>query len=115
MGQIIRIEDAGKFGIIKDIKPHRLPLEAWSDGNHMRFLEGKAEKFSGWTATIAATTFAPYALFHIKASQTNYWVYVGLTDVRAFDDSLNEAEITRVAGDYTGGIIDRWGACVFND
>src|SRR3990167_10196819 len=115
MGQIIRLEDIGKYGIIKDVKPHRLPLEAWSAGNNVRFFEGKAKKISGWESVIAGTTIKPYGLFHMKVSQTNYWVYAGLTDVRAFNDILTEAEITRVSGDYTGSIQNRWVACEFSD
>lgn len=107
------VKDPSKYGILKDLQPHDLPHGAWSDGANVEFEFREIVKAIGFTVVKSSTAIAPHQLFLVNYQQTTFWVYCGLTDVRAFDD-VTETEITNVGGDYAGADFNRWNGGVFN-
>lgn len=96
----IKIHDAGKFGIIKDRLAHTLPLEAWSDGANVRFLENGVQRMTGhspvWTPTVD-----PWALFPlVNQAEQQFWVYPGEDAVYVVDQDGVHTDLSGTSAPY---------------
>lgn len=101
-------------GLIRDLEPYALPPSEFSDISNMRWADGKFEKFVGMKTVADATPLGdPFALFLHTYQEANFWVYMDTVAAWAFTDTA-EAEITRAAGAYTGGVFNRWNHCALN-
>jgi hypothetical protein len=107
---IVKIPDVGR-GVNYDLSPDELLVGAWSDVQNMRFSNGYAQKFKGLRQVFADTTVPAYHLAHYETPTAKYWIHAGTARVFA-DDGTTRTEITPAAP-FTGGIDDRWSACVF--
>lgn len=105
----VPVRNVGSIGIVNDIPSSELPLEAWSDGKNVRMMRNAVWKSFGNTPLWGTPSGIPSGgLFPIVGDgTTQFYVYPGTTDVWA-TDGTNHAEITRVSGDYTGTLVDRW-------
>lgn len=109
---IINIENVGRYGIIKDIRPRALPPEAWSDGRNVVFRDGYAEKARGQSTVVDPVPFAPYNLFSVASlGEDLFWVACGLTSVQA-SSGESWTDISKVGGysaieaiKWTGGTL----------
>lgn len=114
---IVAIENIGDVGIVNDTPPHELPPEAWSAGQNMRFLNGKAQKIMGETSVFGTPTIAPHWLLPWQAQTNYYWIYAGVDKVYYTEGSVhtNITRYTTTPGDddystgsrplWTGGIL----------
>lgn len=102
---IVKVSNAGQVGIVADLPPHELPINAWSNGLNVRFKDGCAERYKGQTQVFADTTASPYYLAPYQANGKRYWVHAGLASVHA-DDGTTRANITGTAP--TGTANDYW-------
>ena len=113
---MIPVNNVGELGVITDVKPHELPLNAWSSALNMRFRDGYAEKFFG-DATLTPGTVAPYFLLPVPLPVDYYWLYAGLNKVYAFDGSTH-TNITRqtlgVDVDYAATELLNWTGGLLN-
>lgn len=105
---------AGQLGIIKDVPPEELPPHAWSDGDNVRFEDGKIVRTPGAQQVFGTPSGAPYWLMPVHTPTQVFWVYANLTDLFGTDGSTH-AELTRaVGGDY--GTLERelWNGGMFS-
>lgn len=103
---------AGEIGIIKDIEPHELPPQAWSDGRNIRFHDGKAIRRDGQQAVYGEPMGIPKWLMLSYTSTNVYWIYSDLTKIYATDGATH-ADISRV-GDYTEmDLVNMWNGGMF--
>lgn len=99
----IEVLDASMVGLIRDVKPHLLPPEAWSYLFNSRMREGQVEWMGAKSQVYGTPTQAPYFGAMIRdAAGARFFVYFSLSDAFAVDSSLVHTEITRAAGDYAG-------------
>lgn len=114
MRQRIPIENIGRFGIIKDPQPHTLPLEAWSDGANVRFIEGAAQRMTGhtriWTPEIDPLWLLPV----VNQSEQQFWVYAGTDKVYYVDQDDVHTDISGDAQPYSANFSLGWNGGVFN-
>lgn len=106
----MEVTDLDKYGIIKDMPPHRLPMGAWSDGNNVRMYDGAVEKFLGYRdafSGISPAGTAPYYGISQLSGANVYWVYAGETSVFV-TDGVSHANITRASGPYTSNLRVGW-------
>lgn len=104
-------EKSGSIGLVDDIPGHRLPADAWTTANNIRFNDGYAEKSLGRSLFLTPTV-APYFLLPLQESTVFYWVYFGLTSAYITDgsnDTLAGSGYSATAdyswkGDVFGGI-----------
>ena len=108
----IPVHNVGVGGIIKDIPPHLLPPEAWSDGQNIRFQDNKVLKFTGHKAVFDPPNVAPYWALAAKTALEVFWLYTGLAKAYAVEQDGTHTEITRASGDYTGAAADLWNGTV---
>lgn len=116
------IDDLGKFGIVKDVDPRKLPNGVWTDGNNVRFDGYTVAKSEGLQQTFDPVSVAPYNLFFATtANNTHHFVYTGLAKVYLMDTDTH-TNITRqtvtasvtIDHDYSTVIADNWTGGVLN-
>ena len=105
------ISDLGKVGVIKDVLPHRLPPNAFSDGRNVRFFENSVEKFLGhsnaFSGELESPIVQPYWLTSIRQDTDMYVVYAGENKVYATDGATH-FDMTRTTGDYSMNTSKGW-------
>ena len=109
----IPVHNIGAGGIIKDIPPHLLPPEVWSNGQNVRFQDGKVVKFTGHEAVFDPPSIAPYWALAAQTATDQFWLYAGLAKVFTVEQDGTHTDITRASGDYTGVAADLWDGTVF--
>ena len=111
---LIPLENAGQTGIVQDIQPWQLPINAWSDGNNVRMEHGSVHKCKGYGSVMATCPVAPYHVVYIKDAEGNkYWIACGLTAVHVYDvDAETWTDITRSSGAYTATATEGWSSTV---
>lgn len=110
----IIFENMGRVGIVKDRPPHDLPLEAWSDGNNVRFFEDSVQRMLGhspvWTPVVD-----PWWLLPVQTEAQLWWMYPGAAKVYVVDQAGTHTDITRtVGGDYAPNFQAGWNGGVLN-
>ena len=112
---MIPVFNVGAIGIVSDLPPNEIPLNAWTGGRNVRFIDGAVEKFTGHSEVFATPTWAPYFLIPITTGSTYYWVYAGTTKI-GVTDGVSHADITRAAGgDYTTNLSIGWTGTVIEN
>ena len=108
----ISIFNIGAAGIVRDIPPHLLPPEAWSDGQNVRFKDNKVQKFTGEALIFDPPTVPPYWALAVQGPANVLWLYAGLTKIYTVDAGGTHFNITRQSVgtdvDYTGNAGDKW-------
>jgi len=105
----IPIHDIGSVGIVRDIPPHLLAPEAWSNAQNVRFQDNKVLKFTGHSAVFDPPSVAPHWALAVQTETDAFWLYAGLAKVFTVDQGGTHTDITRAAGgDYTGAAVDKW-------
>lgn len=110
---IVTVADVGKYGVVNDIAPHRLPPEAWSSALNVRFDSGGAEKIGGEAQVLGTVSVDPLFLMHWNFLDTHYWVYASGAKVYRTDGTTNSNITRTTGGDYNGGTDVRWTGGVF--
>jgi hypothetical protein len=113
MGRIV-FANSGRYGIIKDRQSHTLPLEAWSDGNNVRFVENSVQRTTGetrvWTPTID-----PWWLLHTtNAGEQQFWVYAGADKIYVVDQDNVHTDISGASQPYGSNFNLGWNGGVMN-
>ena len=108
---IVKVVNAGQSGVVLDLPPHELPINAWSNGRNVRFRDNCAERFKGQTQIFTDTSVSPYHLAAYQANGKRYWIHAGLNAVFA-DDGVTRTNITGAAP--TGGLGDYWNSGSLN-
>ena len=106
------LADLGKVGIVKDVQPQELPINAWSDGANIRFRDGGVERMKGELQVFTTPSVVPYWLQPYYQGGKRYWVHAGLSAVYT-DDGTTRTNITPSTAP-TGGIDNRWTGGVLN-
>lgn len=111
---MIRMQNAGALGVIRDLSAHELPLGAWTDASNIRFLDGSAYQFYGHTEVFASPNAAPQYVMPVDVAGVRYWVYVTAANAYA----VSAASGTAVHTDITHatprtGVVNQWTACNF--
>lgn len=109
---MIPVNDIGSIGIISDVSPEKLPLQAWSTGQNVRFRENTVRKAKGWSEPIGTPTVVPYWLLPYRTATDSYWVYAGLGKVYVTDGTTH-TDITKTATTYSATADLNWTGLVF--
>lgn len=116
----INLTNLGAGGIVNDLLPWELPLNAFTDGRNVKFNDREVSKAKGHTAVYAGLPIAPAHLFLMRGvGNSQLWVVPGTEKVYAVDDSVGTwTNITRqTAGNdvnYTGSLTNFWNGGALN-
>jgi len=103
---LIRIDNVGQHGIIRDVPDYELPPNAWSDGKNIEASEGKIIKRKGSAITFSSPAVAPYYVYPVEAPWAYYWIYAGLNKVYVVQN-LYHHNITR---ESSPGVLEEYNA-----
>lgn len=108
----IELYNLGSAGIYKDIPPHLLPPEVWTDGQNMRMKDGFAQRSLGYSQVFGTPTVVPGFLLNVPALTSSFWLYASLTKVYGYDAGVH-TEITRSSGgNYAAANYRDWNGCI---
>lgn len=102
----IPIDNLGEHGIIKGVEAYSLPPNAWTDGNNVRFTNGRVIQAGEDQSVFGTTMQAAYALFPFVDGDTPWWIYPGASAVYATNGTTHY-DISRAAG-YSANQVVGW-------
>lgn len=107
----VSIPDLGQYGILPDVAPQDLPINAWSGGKNVVFRDGYVYRVRGEGQFSNTPSVTPYFITPYTTAASRFWVHAGLSKVYA-DDGTTLTDITGTAP--TGTASDRWTGGVVN-
>ncbi len=105
------INGVGKYGLVADVPPREIPLEAWSAVQNMRFHDEVAERVQGMLSVFDTPSIVPHNLLPWKSATTQYGFYGDATTLWRTDGTAS-ANVTRASGPYTASA---WRGDVLNE
>lgn len=103
------VENLAQHGVIKDIKDHLLPPNAWTDARNVRFFDGKVQKMLGSAQALGTPGIAPYWLLHTYTQdKESAWLYPGLAKIYSFASAAHNNITRAVGGDYSANADLLW-------
>ena len=110
----VRVKDAGKLGVSKDLSVHELPLGAWTDAQNIRFLDGYAWQAFGWGQVYGSIPITPQYILPCEVSGQKYAILAGSAKVEAvtivsgvatYYDLTPTSARTGTANNWTGTLL----------
>lgn len=105
-------------GIVSDADPRLLPDNVWSDGQNVRFNEGRVEKSKGQSSVFTTPSVDPYWLLPVRTESVYYWMYPSLTKCYVTDGTTNTnitRQTTGVDVDYSADADIGWNGAVIGN
>lgn len=103
---MIPIENVGAIGVITDVPSHKIPPEAWSTANNIRFVNQVAQKMQGQQVVYGTLGTAPHFLVGWNYTTEYRWLYASPTKIYYTNGAAhtNATRYTTTPGDddYTG-------------
>ena len=98
---LVSFKNLGGKGIITDVAPNELPLDAWSRGVNTRFTPLGVERTLGHKVIGGDALIEPLQAFYTRIGNDVAWSYWGANKAYATDGCVHY-DITRVVGgDYS--------------
>jgi hypothetical protein len=99
-------------GVNKDLPPHELPPDVWSDCRNVRFHDLSAEQVRGWSQIFGTLNNPPQWLLPVPVDPSYYWMYPGASKI-GVTDMTNHYDITPTAG-ITANLDTNWNGGILN-
>lgn len=110
----VSVPRAGVVGVIKDLLPNELPLEAWSDARNVRFLDGAALQFLGHGQVYGTPVAAPQYLLQANVNGARYWLYATAAKQIAVTNTGGSSVHTDIShATARAGTVNAWSGFVF--
>lgn len=106
----INVPMCGSVGVIKDVSQHELPINAWTDAQNVRFLDGSALQFLGHGSVYDTPAITPLHVVPVTVGSTRYWLYAGAQKVYAVTSASGTATHTNLTRQTSGSDADYTGA-----
>lgn len=105
----VNVPNAGSAGVIKDLSQHELPIQAWTDCQNIRFLDGYAYQFYGHGEVYNSPAYTPQHVLPCNVSGNRYWVYACAGKVFAVTNTGGVAVHTDITpGTIRTGVANQW-------
>lgn len=72
---LVKVKNTGQYGLNKDLSKHELPVNAWTDCQNIRFLDGYAYQFLGQSEVYNSPTFIPQHITPCNVGGSRYIIY----------------------------------------
>jgi hypothetical protein len=111
---LVPVKNVGQFGMNKDLSQHELPINAWTDCENVRFLDGYANQFLGYGEVYQSPPAIPQYLLPCNVAGSRYWVYATAANqyavtitggVATHTDITHLTSRTGVANLWTGSLL----------
>jgi len=110
----VTVPNCGSIGVIKDLSEHELPLQAWTNAENVRFLDGYAHQFLGHGQVYNTPTHAPQYIMQVNVVGVRYWLYATATKQFVVTNSggvTTHTDITHATA--RAGVVNQWSGFVF--
>ncbi len=104
---MIPVKNVGQIGVNKDLSEHEMPINAWTDANNIRFIDGTAIQQYGHQAIYDPPTVKPYHVLPITVAGAKYLIYAGSGKIYCVNGSTH-TDLTRGSGGDYSGTINKW-------
>lgn len=106
---LINVAQAGAIGVNKDLSAHELPINAWTDANNIRFLDGMAYQFYGHGEVYNSPAYAPQHVVPCSVSSVRYWIYATAAKTFCVTNTGGVAVHTDIThATPRTGVINKW-------
>jgi len=110
----IEFKMPGAVGVVADIAPAELPLNAWSGAKNVRFQDGAALQFLGHGRVYDNPPAAPQYLLQANVAGARYWLYASASKQFAVSNATGASVHTDIThATARAGAINAWSGCVF--
>ena len=99
---IVRVPNCGAVGVIQDLSQHELPINAWTDSQNIRFLDGYLNQFLGHGSVYGTPSVIPYHVLPVIIGSARYWIYASLTKIYAATITAGSAVHTNLTRQTAG-------------
>ena len=106
---LVKLPNAGKIGLNRDLSAHELPFGAWTDCKNIRFLDGYAFQFLGYGEVYNSPSYEPQHVLPCNVAGGRYWVYLTPTKAYAVTNSggvSTHTDITHLTP--RTGVVNQW-------
>jgi len=103
---IIHFDNLGQYGVVKDVDPYSLPLNAWSDSRNIRFTDNAVVKFTGQETFVTATA-APIFSMPMQVQGEYWWNYESENDIYHTDGTTHYC-VSEATGSASASLDYNW-------
>lgn len=113
MSTIAKVRNLGQYGIISDIDPYDLPLEAFSSGVNVRFRNGRISRAPIFrdVATLTGDTTGPRYTFSANPNSGEDLIFVGYLDGSIYLVSSSSQANYSISSYTPSSADDTWTSC----
>lgn len=106
---IVKVEQVGSIGVVKDLSQHELPQNAWTDAKNIRFLDGYAYQFYGHDEVYNSPSYVPQFVQACNVSGNRYWIYTTAAKTFAVTISAGASVHTDIThATPRSGVVNQW-------
>lgn len=106
---IVKVEQVGSIGVVKDLSQHELPQNAWTDAKNIRFLDGSAYQFYGHDEVYNSPSYVPQFVQACNVSGNRYWIYTTAAKTFAVTISAGASVHTDIThATPRSGVVNQW-------
>lgn len=106
---LVKVQNVGQIGVIKDLSQHELPINAWTDSRNIRFLDGYAYQFYGHGEVYNSPSVVPQFVMPVTISGSRYWIYNSAAKTYAVNYAagvVTHSDITHLTP--RAGVVNQW-------
>ena len=103
---IVKVPNCGSIGIVQDLSVHELPINAWTDANNIRFLDGYVNQTYGHSEVYDSAAVIPYHVLPVIIGSTRYWLYASLAKIYCVTITAGSAVHTNLTRQTAGNDVD---------
>jgi len=103
---IVKVPNCGQLGIIQDLSVHELPINAWTDANNVRFLDGYINQTYGHGEVYDSPSVIPYHVLPIIIGSARYWIYASLEKIYCVTITAGAAVHTNLTRQTAGNDVN---------
>lgn len=111
----VRVQNTGEFGVNKDLSIDQLPINAWTDAQNFRFIDGYATQYPGYSIVYPTPTQVPQYLLPAEVNGQKYWIYPTQNYVYATTISNGAVVNTNLTPvNPRMGVVNKWTGCTLS-
>lgn len=92
---LVRVPEVGKYGVNRDLSTHELPINAWTNANNIRFIDGMAAQTAGYKDLYPSPAVIPYHVMPVEVLGVRTWIYAGGNKIYTVVNGATHTNITR--------------------
>jgi len=115
----MNFDNIADVGIIKDSSELDIPMNAWTDGDNVRFIDGKIQTIRGYNSVFGTPSVVPYYVTPVQKASNLFYFYASLTKIYGTDGTNHNEMLSATAAataqiNWNGGILGG-GVAIFNN